>query len=644
MLLLVCVMGLFVILGAWLFSNESAEFAIASAPAAAAPAVRDEPPPSAPAASVEAARAPETEASEPAAPAERLRGLTKFQRRLAAGERLQTIREELEASAVDVETAARRVRALVPALLRADGYGRRSVRIRRKTSRGEVVQVLEWLTKPSRDPRALKLAGQESADPLLDRRTVRAWTLGGSLSDKEVASATHLIDHIAAVIGTPIDKGFDVLVTPGQGRDVFPRLWMYPWSVGVYYPRDDFATVRSTLPRDVRGEVLQHELIHAYEQRFLKLRSRLVSEGLAEYLRLVEPGDDGFNVPPERMRDNFAALLKRLEFLKACGFDMTAVKPALLVKVDPVHFYELRWISYLMAQASLAYVGDDVIRQSLLEGSDAGIVRAIREMRWQSFLAFVRRHGARGSSARSMVVRDYTPGPVGAGRVDAEAFTRALESIGVEVPRDVKIDPQSLYVGRLSARERVLSVLRSFSDGSVTPLFYSDRSAAMDVEVRFEPMDPELQEALGEKRITAATGREFADGLFRELSYRAPPSRSVRFHRVIHAHFRSAISGRLLQFPYDPLRLPQRLAALDRLLAKHPQTGIVLSVASEWSPPEGYNALETLSKARALPAAVLVVDLSDGSGDALRLAKLMDAAQGGFGAVAYWNPRKPLPR
>ena len=84
------------------------------------------------------------------------------------------------------------------------------------------------------------------------------------------------------------------------------------------------------------------------------------------------------------------------------GLDMRAVKPALLVKVDPVHFYELRWISYLMAQASLAYVGDDVIRPSLLEGSDAGIVRAIAAMHWPSFLAFVRKHagGGRRSAKR----------------------------------------------------------------------------------------------------------------------------------------------------------------------------------------------------------------------------------------------------
>ena len=635
MLLLVLVLGLLFSFGAWLFGNQSADPTIAGAPAAAKEAPAASPP--APKTTIaEAAKLPSP--SKPAPPTRPLRGLTKFQRRLAAGERLNVLHDELPG--LDAQTAARRFAALRPALLAADGW--RGRRIRRRSTLSQIDEALRELIHPRRDVRWLKLSGPHSHNPLVNARPVRAWTLDAAVSDAEWGAATDLMLHVATVLGTPIYKGFDVLVTPGQGRDVFPRLWMYSWSAGVYYRRDDFATVRSTLPRDVRGEVLQHELIHAYEQRFLKLRSRFVSEGLAEYLRMVEPGDDGFNVPPERMRDNFAALLKQLDVLQELGLDVRTVKPGLLVEVGPMPFYQLRWISYLMAQASLAYVGGDVIRESLLEASDAGIVRAIREMRWRSFLAFVRKHGADGSSELSMVVRDHIPGSAGAGRVDAEAFARALESIGVEVPRDVKIDPQSLDAARLLARERVLSVLRAFGDGSVTPLFWSDRSAAMDVGVRFEPMDPELQDVLGEERIVATTGREFADGLFSELSDRAPPGRSVRFHRMIHPSSKSVISNSSLQIPYDPLRLPLRLAALDRLLAKFPQTGIVFSVASEWSPPDGYSALEMLSRAKALPAAVLVVDLSDGCGDALRLARLMDAAQGGLGNVAYWNPRKPL--
>ena len=79
MLLLVCVVGLFYTFVAWLLSNESAEFAIASAPSATME-VRSTP--------ISAPKTPVAESAEPppkpepAPPAEPLRGLTKFQRRL----------------------------------------------------------------------------------------------------------------------------------------------------------------------------------------------------------------------------------------------------------------------------------------------------------------------------------------------------------------------------------------------------------------------------------------------------------------------------------------------------------------------------------------------------------------------------------
>ena len=86
-----------------------------------------------------------------------------------------------------------------------------------------------------------------------------------------------------------------------------------------------------TLPPDRRIEVLKHELIHAYTTRFIRFRSRFIDEGLAEYLRYVEPRDRGLGAPPWRMRHNLAALKERLDALQAAGVDVSAIKPARLV-------------------------------------------------------------------------------------------------------------------------------------------------------------------------------------------------------------------------------------------------------------------------------------------------------------------------
>ncbi len=79
-------------------------------------------------------------------------------------------------------------------------------------------------------------------------------------------------------------------------------------------------------------------------------------------------------------------------------------------------------------------------------------------------------------------------------------------------------------------------------------------------------------------------------------------------------------------------------------LAPHPdRIGVIACVASRWPAKDEKAALEALRDA-ATPDAMLIVDLSDGTGDARRLAELFHAAYEGRGNVAYWNPRKPLPR
>ena len=637
LVLLLAVLGLLARFGAWMLSSESVD--PPKLQASAAPRVTRVTPASAPTAV--AAPSEGAPKAKPVQSADPLRGFTKFQRRLAAGERLRTIRDDLEDDAIDFETAALRIRALVPALLRADGYGRRQVRLGEQTSRGEVDQVLTWLTRPPRQVGALTLAGPASLDPLSDVRTVRAWVADEKLPVEEVASATRLMDQIADVLGAPVEPGFDVLVTPDQGADVFPLLRRVWWSVGTYYHADDFATVRSTLPADFRAEVLQHELIHAYTRRHIECGSRLVSEGLAEYLRYLEPDDDGFNIPPERMRDNFTALLERFDILRARRLDVGQIRPARLIQLSPKEFYHLRYVSYLIGQASLAYIGGDVVQQSLSRGSDAGIVKAIREMHWRGFLQFLKAHSAGGVATRSMVLRDGAPIRTSSGDTGTQTFLAAVERLGVDVGPDVDLDlPELDVVDHLAVGGRVEHVLQLLRDASVRFMFYSDRSAAMDKPIELAPTDPRLRDALARIHVTTKTGRGFADGLY-------AGSRAGRLsgHRAIDAKLRMVWSkSQHVAYPYDPRPFPRKLARLLNALAPHPdRIGVVVCVASRWSAKQEKAALEVLRDADT-PDAMLIVDLSDGTGDARRLAELFHVAYEGRGNVAYWNPRKPLPR
>jgi len=85
---------------------------------------------------------------------------------------------------------------------------------------------------------------------------------------------------------------------------------------------------------------MRHEVVHAYTWGPGGQRGapRLLGEGMAEYLRFLEPRDSGFAVPTARFRDHLA----RLEWLFAryerMGLDFREVDPARLVRLKPWEF------------------------------------------------------------------------------------------------------------------------------------------------------------------------------------------------------------------------------------------------------------------------------------------------------------------
>ncbi|MFQ5845980.1 MAG: hypothetical protein ACE5JG_13435, partial [Planctomycetota bacterium] len=441
----------------------------------------------------------------------RTMGLTRFLGRLGAGEELRELREDLVETGVEAADVAARLGRLLPAVLRADGYDPRKLGLHgRAPLRTKVARVVRFLTEPPRDLEAFRLAGKRSKDPLLDARPVRVWTLGEAYPPWELRVARQNLEHIAGVAGVSIERGFDVVVTPGQGREAFPLRRPPHRAIGVYYLDDRYAAVRSTLPPVRRVEVLKHELVHAWCHRFVRVGSRFVAEGLAEYLRHCRPGDEGFRFPVDRLEDNLDALAKRLVLLREAGVDIRTVEPRLLVTLSPRRFYALGPLGYLLAQAAMAYVGADVLELALREGSDRRIQGAVAAIDWCDFLRFVERHAEHGSAADAMVVAD--PPPTAGRSRDREsrgALRDALRAIGMKVGPGDALEAAELDPTRnLSEPWRVAEVLELLVHpvASGEPLLLlTDRSVAMDRPVRPAAMDKKIRKARGGARRAGAT-------------------------------------------------------------------------------------------------------------------------------------------
>ena len=397
-------------------------------------------------------------------------------RRLEVGlELARLLRDVHEVGAQNARLDARLERA-EPFLLRADGDPVRLDGVRR----------LDMLTDPPRDLKTLTLAGATDQDPLGRRLRVRAWTLGEPYAADELAHASHTLEHIARCVGRDVEGGIDVLITPRMGFDVFRLQGIPPVrAAGVYYRGDRYCVVESGLTPRFRVEVVKHELIHAYCHGAAKSlsKSRFITEGVAEYLRHLAPGDNGLNVPDARLKDTLAELQGMFDRLARANVNLKKVAPRRLVELEPEAFYQLGHMGYVVANACMAYVGGDVIHQALYRRTDAPIVDAVRALGWEEFLAFVKRGAREGRLGRAVVVADAPEF-----RRTAAGFAAALLEIGAEPPPPAELpDPELVMMASaavLGNAERIGRVLRFLVDAPAGPRVFLDVSEAMDRPVR----------------------------------------------------------------------------------------------------------------------------------------------------------------
>jgi hypothetical protein len=549
-------------------------------------------------------------------------GPTRFVRRLAAGSELMGLFEQLK-EGTDCREIARGINGLLPHLLHADRFhapGRRSTRVRRSRIRS----ILEYLTEPRRDRERLQLTTATRGEGSL-----RVWTLAGSYPEFEIWSAEQLLERLRSVAQQGVEGGFDVLVTPARGQEVFERQRRCPGAIGVYYILDGYCTVESGLPSRLRFEVLKHELIHAFCRQFTKefTKSRFVSEGLAEYLRL-EPVGSGLSVPPSRLADNLAALKCQIDALRAGGVHLDQLQPARLVDLSPHDFYALRSLGYLLAQAAIAYLESAAVEEAFESRSDQPIVDAVKRIHWRRFLDFVNGAADQGSPDRALTVEDQLPAE---GRRDAVAMRASLRKLGARIEPRAKFDPEDLELdGPLQDEEQIKAMLSAASASVESTLYIlTEVSADMDRSIRPAADVEKLLPAVAHVR----TPLEFVGSLRHALR--------TGLTGLVCLGARLTEEERL-DF-VQPYRVEAPFAWLRMKRSKAPR--LILCVASAAGEDSGARLRRYRRELRALeslPQMVLCIDLSQGEGEALTLARAFAPLQGMRGRVAYWNPQRKL--
>jgi hypothetical protein len=535
-------------------------------------------------------------------------------RRLEAGELLRELEVPPDG---DLWEAAHRLLDLMPALLRADGFHPP------RLSREKLTEAIEFLTVPPRDLQRVRLFRREVEDPLGTRQLVRVWTLGAGYVDAELEHAEEMLRHVAAVAQVELPAGVDVLVTPEMGRDVFPRQSGHPWAVGVYFLHDRYCAVRSRLPPLMREEVVKHELVHAYCHRFTEdfTSSCFVAEGLAEYLRRCRSSDDGFKLPASLFAGNLAHLQR---MLRRSGFPLVRVPPRLLVRLPARAFYSLRSLGYLLAEAAMLYIGGDTIERAFRERRDDAIVAAVEAIGWRAFLKFVAKHA--DARATTLTVEDGSPEV--SGSLSRRQLHETLAALGVKTP----IDATKLVAapgGLLEAPRQISAMLQALAEPGPAPVLFTDVSDAMDGGITLAEVPDSFRPF---HDLRGGTGRDFVANLYALLRTLRPAASEPRL---------VALAKNEIAYPLDH-RAPYSLAPfLEHWKADASEDRVVLCIASR-----GFNVRDVLHlpggppRPDTLPKVLLIIDLSDGSGDALPLARFLTCGPQYYGRAAYWNPQR----
>jgi len=540
-----------------------------------------------------------------------VRGPTPFTRRLAAGAHFLRLRAEWQDPDADRIAILRDFDALSRHLLRADGIVEEYV--------GDA---LRQLTSPRRDRDALQLAEGRSG-------LVRVWTLDEPFDADVVQRTEAFVAGLVRATGHPMREGVDVLVTPGAGEDLFPTQYIPGRAAGIYFRRDRYCVVRADLEARWREDVIRHEVVHAYVRGpiGIDVAPRLVTEGLAEYLRLVVR-DGSLRVPASHVRDHLARLHDQLVQMDACGVRFDNVDVERLVNLPPWLFYRLPF-AYPLALAMHVYVGEEPIERMLRSRSAGPLVKALEEVEWPTFREWLARNASGGDAYAARFVRDAMPAfPQ---RQEQESDVRgALRAIGCEVQPDV--DPYRMLLA-LESPDRIRHVIEGMLDPHGGPLVIAtDMSAAMD-------------RPLAAVRFPAAWGRENIGRFVAET----PRDVVASVHQALHrAHAKTTLIP--LSDPMEPMPSVQRVlpyapAGLARWLWSRNEPGLRLVVC--FGPGADSGARRELADLRLLrprPESILIIDLGrPGSVDAQEVARAL-AEQGLRLSVAYWRPEAPETR
>ncbi len=599
--------------------------------------------------------------------AEPLAGQTRFVRRLTAGSRLRKLKEDLRREDRDLSSASPPSWSH-SAMLAADWLA--------FSKQEGKKSLLEILTEPPCDLETLKLpAGAAREDPLGERLLVRVWTLDGRYPGSEIEAARRNLRHVADVTGASLERGFDVLATLDMGKEVLPEAPVVYWAAGQFYSADQYCVLKTRFAPWFRAVVLRHELMHALCHRALTdyRSSRMICEGLAEYLQFCRPGDHRLAVPLPRLADNLAHFQRWIDVLSARGVRFDSLKPARLVSLPPKQFYGLRGLGYPIALAAIAYLGSEVIEEAFSRKSIRPLISAVEAIRWKEFLEFVKKNAAKGSPGRAITVEDAPPEDAAAlGDLSgAEGLFRgALESLGVNLEDGASLDPESLTppaVERFLEEGLVLEVLKeiiaaaeeSRGDAGQGPILLADLSPALR-ERFFPARGSRVLSSLFERSLLRSTDRLGFVKDFRDALVAGGGGNGCLLAEMRALPRAVAAAGVDLQSRFTAEAVPAWLSDQNRGVLD-----LVIFVAgTDESAREVVRARlagvrfteEEVRVALAeryrqefaekdLPIRnALIVDLSKGQGDALPLARGIAAAQNHQGAVAYWDPQAVVAR
>lgn len=553
------------------------------------------------------ATAPERVATKPAIrPALHVAGATPFLRRIAAGSHLQALSKEMGEATANRAAMLVEYRAMKPHLLMADGK-----------PPAPLADALHFLTRPRRDRDAL--LAQHGR-----RGLVRVWTLKQRYDAQPLERAELLMAQLVTESAHPMPQGVDVLVTPRMGRDVFPRQWSAPRAAGIYFLRDRYCAVRSTLTPEFLELVLRHELVHAYAIGPGGMRSapRFVGEGMAEYLRFLRPHDGGLVIPPIAFRDNLAHLEWFFAKAERLGLDFSRVNPRAIVNLKPWDFYRLP-MGYALALAMHAYVGGEPIAQSLRARSPDPLITALESVDWADFRFWLKRHSRTGDPHAARFVRDFTP---------AESSKTAtnwvsLRSIGARRSGGKRALADAAAESVNSA-ERINEVIRlMLKPGGDPILILTDLSKGMD-----RTLGPIHLSSAWESTKLAGSSPTTPRDLMRGIHETLGEAQGAPVAVFGFAADTSARTGPRVRAAYTVDRVPTMMAEV----AAHRFRLVVCSGAR--ATKRSARRLEQLRDLIPASTVVLVIDVSHrGRGDAALFAKLL--AERGLGLnIAYWKP------